>query len=87
MITDYDCWHEDEDDVNGHAVMEVIQQNASTAQDVVRRIVRQLPVDRDCECATALSTALITDASRVPAATLDALRPIVGKYFNEDSED
>jgi 5'-methylthioadenosine phosphorylase len=87
MITDYDCWHEDEDDVNGHAVMEVIQQNASTAQDVVRRVVRQLPVDRDCECATALSTALITDPSLVPAATLAALRPIVGKYFAEESED
>lgn len=85
MITDYDCWHEDEDDVSGHAVMEVIQQNAATAQDVVRRIVRRLPIDRDCECATALSTALITDPALVPATTLENLEPIVGKYFHKDS--
>ena len=85
MITDYDCWHEDEDDVSGHAVMEDIQQNAATAQDVVRRIVRRLPIDRDCECATALSTALITDPALVPATTLENLEPIVGKYFHKDS--
>ena len=40
MVTDYDCWHDDEADVSGHAVMEVVQQNAATAQDVVRRIIR-----------------------------------------------
>ena len=44
MVTDYDCWHDDEDDVSGHAVMEVVQQNAATAQDVVRRIIRRLPM-------------------------------------------
>ena len=37
MITDYDCWHEEEEEVSGEAVMEVVRQNASTAQDVVRR--------------------------------------------------
>ena len=41
MITDYDCWHEEEEAVSGEAVMEVVRQNASTAQDVVRRIIRE----------------------------------------------
>lgn len=86
MITDYDCWHEDEDDVSGHAVMEVVQQNATTAQDVVRRIVRELPIERNCECATALSSALITDAALIPATTRANLDLIVGKYLGEESE-
>lgn len=86
MITDYDCWHEDEENVNGHAVMEVVQQNAATAQDVVRRIIRELPIERQCECATALSSALITDASIIPATTRANLDLIVGKYLGEESE-
>ena len=34
-----------------------------------------------CPCPTALASALITDRSMVPAATLERLQPIVGKYF------
>ena len=33
MVTDYDCWHEEEEDVNGQAVMEVVQQNAASAEE------------------------------------------------------
>ncbi len=87
MITDYDCWHEDEDDVSGHAVMEVLQQNAATAQDVVRRIVRQLPIERRCECPTALQTALITDASLIPADTRQDLALLIDKYLDAGSRD
>ena len=87
MVTDYDCWHDDEDDVSGHAVMEVIQQNAATAQDVVRRIVRQLPMERDCECATALESALITEPSKIPAQTREDLALLVEKYLGEDDLD
>ena len=28
MVTDYDCWHEDEDDVSGEAVMEVVRRTS-----------------------------------------------------------
>ena len=86
MVTDYDCWHEEEADVSGQAVMEVVQQNAATAQDVVRRIIRRLPIERDCECAAALSAALITEPDLIPATTRRNLAPIVGKYLGEDTE-
>ena len=82
MVTDYDCWHEEEADVSGHAVMEVIQQNAATAQDVVRRVTRRLPIERSCECASALEHSLITDPTRIPPDTLKKLDPIVGKYLS-----
>ena len=81
MVTDYDCWHEEEEDVNGQAVMEVVQQNAATAQDVVRRVIRRLPSERTCGCAVALRDALITEPALIPAATRERLHPIVGKYL------
>ena len=81
MVTDYDCWHEEEEDVNGQAVMEVVQQNAATAQDVVRRVIRRVPGERTCGCAVALQNALITESGLIPLETRQRLEPIVGKYL------
>ena len=86
MITDYDCWHEEEDDVSGHAVMEVLQQNAATAQDVVRRILRRLPIERTCECPTALQSALITEPAAIPERTRQDLALLIDKYLGDSAE-
>ena len=81
MVTDYDCWHETEEAVSGEAVMKVVQQNSATAQEVVRRVVARLPIERSCGCGEALKYSLITERERIPPATLAKLRPIVGKYI------
>lgn len=91
MITDYDCWHETEEAVTVDQVMAVLHQNAKTGQDAVRATVARLAAHlesgegRSCPCASALQSAIITDRRLVPAATLEMLRPIVGKYFPEES--
>ena len=56
-------------------------QNAKTAQQVIANAVERLPVERSCECARALATAIITHRDAIPAATRDKLAPIVGKYL------
>ena len=38
MATDYDCWHESEDDVSVEAVLEIVRANVSKAQRLVRAI-------------------------------------------------
>lgn len=87
MITDYDCWREEEEAVSVEAVLEILRQNSRRAQDIVRRVVARLPENRggSCACAEALRTALITDPASVPEATLARLRPLVGKYFPDRS--
>jgi 5'-methylthioadenosine phosphorylase len=86
MVTDYDCWHETEEAVSGEAVMEVIGQNVKMSQEVVRQMLRRVgePHGRDCICAEALKYSLITERSMIPAATLKALEPIVGKYIKAE---
>ena len=87
MITDYDCWHEDEDDVSVEAVIQILMHNAATAQEAIRGVVRRLHerFERvDCPCPDALATALITDLSSVPEATLERLRPLVGRHLGKD---
>ncbi|GMU66491.1 MAG: purine nucleoside phosphorylase [Acidobacteriota bacterium] len=81
MVTDYDCWHEEEEAVTGEGVMEVLRKNVALAQRVVRRAIAALDgVENDC--ADALRHALITDADLVPAETLAMLEPILGKYLD-----
>jgi len=82
MVTDYDCWHETEEAVSGEAVMEVIAKNVIMSQEVVRQMVARLPAERrGCPCPEALRHALITERARIPAATLAALAPLIGKYL------
>ncbi|MEM7052434.1 MAG: S-methyl-5'-thioadenosine phosphorylase [Acidobacteriota bacterium] len=83
MVTDYDCWHESEEAVEVEAVLAVLRQNAVLGQETVRRAVAALsaPGAPSPDCSSALEFALVSDPSGVPEATLDKLRPIVGKYF------
>ena len=81
MVTDYDCWHEEEEAVTGEGVMEVLRRNVALAQRVVRRAVAGLDGVRN-DCADALRMSLITDPDLVPAETLDMLAPLVDKYLD-----
>lgn len=81
LVTDYDCWHPDHDSVTVEMIVANLTQNARTAQQVIARAVEQLPIDRSCECARALATAIITRPSAIPAARKALLEPLIGKYL------
>jgi 5'-methylthioadenosine phosphorylase len=81
LVTDYDCWHPDHDHVTVDMIVQNLLQNAKTATRVIRRIVAALPVDRTCECASALSAAIITHPEAIPEQTKQDLAPIVEKYL------
>ena len=44
MVTDYDCWHEDHDDVTTASILEVLKANAANARDLIKAIVPKLAV-------------------------------------------
>ena len=82
MVTDYDCWHPDHDDVDIEQILGYLKANAEMAQKILRTsIPRAASRKRDCACASALQFALLTDRRAIPAATKEALAPIIGKYF------
>jgi 5'-methylthioadenosine phosphorylase len=69
LVTDYDCWHEEEAAVSVEAVLAVLRQNASTANRVLANAVRHLDPDRPSDCADALASAVLTAKERIsPAA-------------------
>ena len=86
MVTDYDCWHPEHDHVSVDQIVAVLLKNAEHACAVVREAVAAMPKTRACKCASALKNAIITQKSAVPAATLERLRLMVGKYFDSEQK-
>jgi 5'-methylthioadenosine phosphorylase len=81
LITDYDCWHPSHDRVTVEMIVANLTQNAKNAQQVIADAVARLPVERTCECASALKYAIITRPDAIPAEVKRELAPIVGKYL------
>jgi 5'-methylthioadenosine phosphorylase len=86
MITDYDCWHPEHDSVTAEAIIANLVKNAGTAKAVLRAAVRKLPIERDCECESALKYALVTAPDLVPEKVKRELEPIVGRYMKKEQE-
>ncbi|HYO76327.1 MAG TPA: S-methyl-5'-thioadenosine phosphorylase [Thermoanaerobaculia bacterium] len=81
MITDYDCWHPEHDDVDIEQILGYLRANATTAQAILRKsIARAAARTRDCGCANALQFALLTDPGVIPPKVKDELAPLIGKY-------
>jgi 5'-methylthioadenosine phosphorylase len=81
--TDYDCWHEDEEDVSADLIVANLLKNVEVSRAAAKTALGRLPSSRSCPCESALSTALITPMDLVPEATKRKLDPIIGRYVGE----
>ena len=81
MVTDYDCWHPHHDSVTVDQIVAVLLKNAENAATVVRNTVGSMPTKRSCKCGAALAHAILTDRDKIPAATREKLKLILGKYL------
>ena len=86
LATDYDCWHETEEDVSVDAVLAVLRNNVATAQEILHAAVKRVPRNRDCHCARALENAIITDSDSIPTSVKKDLDLLVGKYLSPRGE-
>jgi 5'-methylthioadenosine phosphorylase len=80
MVTDFDCWHPHHDSVTVDQIVAVLTKNAENAAKVVKHTVSSMPKTRSCKCGSALAHAILTDPTKIPAATKEKLRLILGKY-------
>jgi 5'-methylthioadenosine phosphorylase len=80
MITDYDCWHEDHDDVTVEMVVANLAKNSATAQEIIRLAAAALDPNADCTCRHALASAIMTSPKAIPPAARKKLRLLLQKY-------
>jgi 5'-methylthioadenosine phosphorylase len=55
--TDYDCWHESEEDVTADMIVATLLKNVEVSRTAARHALRNLPRERNCQCAKALESA------------------------------
>jgi 5'-methylthioadenosine phosphorylase len=84
LATDYDCWHEEAEDVSVKAVVEVMAANTARAREIVRSAAPRVAGDkpRACACASAAQHAVMTAADTIDAPTRERLRLILGRYWS-----
>ena len=80
-VTDYDVWHVSEAPVTVEMVIQTLHKNTALAQEAVRSLARNLKHERRCNCAHALSAALITRKDAIPPETRQKLDLLVHKYL------
>ncbi len=83
MATDYDCWHESEEDVTVEQIIRILMENVKKARSILREAVSSLPAERTCPCKDALQTAVITDRSVISEEAKERLQPILSRYWGE----
>ena len=81
MGTDYDCWHEAEEDVSVESVVAVLQANAARANHIVRALTERLPKTSACACHNAAQFAIITAPDAISQAAKERLNVLYGKYW------
>jgi 5'-methylthioadenosine phosphorylase len=79
MVTDYDCWKEDEAHVTVEMVIENLTKNATLAKTIVKAAIAQLPRDLVCSCHKALQNAIMTDPALWPAKTQKEIELLLGE--------
>ncbi len=82
MVTDYDCWHEEEEAVTVERLIEYLNKNSENAQRLLTEVVRVLPEQSDCPCQHALESAIITDPKAIPQSARERLDAIIGRYLD-----
>jgi 5'-methylthioadenosine phosphorylase len=81
MITDYDCWKVEEEAVSAQTVLSHLLANAETAKKVLLDVIPRIPTEPNWPDHFALDTALVTDRKLWPAATVEKLKPILGRFL------
>ncbi len=80
MVTDYDCWREDEAGVDVAQVIAQLGANAAKARAMVMALLRALPVEREASpIDTCLDSAIITAREARDPALVAKLDVVAGR--------
>ena len=80
LVTDYDCWKEDEAAVEVDTVIENLKSNSAMAKHIVRAVIAAIPENPDGPCHRSLDTAIFTARAAWPEQTARDLAPILGRF-------
>lgn len=81
MVTDYDCWHPDHDNVTVEMVIKNLTQNAVNARSIIKGAVKKIGLNPPVsEAHSALKYAIMTPWEKIPKTTGHNLHHLLSKY-------
>jgi 5'-methylthioadenosine phosphorylase len=86
MVTDYDCWHPDHDDVDVAQVIRILNANAENARRLVKRVAPKLGPERTPSplgIEHVLDTALITASDKRDPELFKKLDAVAGRVLKK----
>jgi len=80
MVTDFDSWKPEEQDVTANLVIEKLAKNAATAQSILLEAIPNIPAKPTWPCHASLKSAIMTPTNLWPAKARRELEPILQPY-------
>ncbi len=81
LVTDFDCWHEGEADVDVSAVLAVIRQNVDLARRVVVELARNVATSAPISAAGCMQHAVMTHKDAITPDARRRLQLLIGQYI------
>jgi len=84
MVTDYDVWHDSQEDVSVDVVVSNLRANSEAARAIVTQLAFSGLPARTCRCKLALSDAIMTAQDKIPVDALKWMRVLTGEFPASD---
>ena len=85
MVTDYDCWHPDHENVDVQTVIKVLLSNAAKAKNMVKNIIENFEnhIDPNDPTNNCLDVAIITAPEKRSKKTINKLKTVAGRVLTK----
>jgi 5'-methylthioadenosine phosphorylase len=85
MVTDFDCWHPDHENVDVQQVIKVLLGNAEKAKVMIKNLIDNFEdhIDPNDPTNNCLDVAIITAREKRTQKTIDKLKTIAGRVLNK----
>ncbi len=85
MVTDYDCWHPDHENVDVQQVIKVLLENATKAKRMIKNLINNFEnhIDPNDPTNNCLDVAIITAPEKRSKKTIEKLNTVAGRVLNK----
>jgi len=85
MVTDYDCWHPDHENVDVQQVIKVLLDNAAKAKSMIKNLIDNYEnhIDPNDPTNNCLDVAIITAPEKRSKKTKEKLNTVAGRVLNK----
>ena len=85
MVTDFDCWHPDHENVDVKTVIKVLLSNAEKAKSMIKNIINNFEnyIDANDPTNNCLDVAIITAPEKRTQKTIEKLKTVAGRVLNK----